>query len=772
MEYNKIIDMLSDLCMSEPGTLLAQTAEPYSDKLKIRRLQDETSEALSYMERKSQSPLRSFYGVKDEAGRAKIGGILTAGALLRIADFLNISRIVKKAFEDDAEGKDILKEFAHNLIIQKNLEDEIKRCIISEDELSDHASPELYAIRKSIKLNEQKIRSKLEAMVKSSSSHLQEPIVTIRNGRLVVPVKSEHKSSVPGIVHDVSSTGATLFVEPSAAVELGNAVRELEVQEKNEIERILRSLSEKTSVYASSIVVSQEILAELDYIFARAKLALDMDASYPIIPEKNIINIKKGRHPLIPKEEIVPVDIIIGGSYRQLIITGPNTGGKTVTLKTTGLLTLMAQTGLHIPAEEGSKIAVQKEVYADIGDEQSIEQSLSTFSSHMTNIVSILGSDNNGCLVLLDELGAGTDPVEGAALAVAILKKLKETNTLVMATTHYSELKAYAISEEGVQNASMEFDVNRLAPTYRMEIGMPGRSNAFEISKRLGLPDDVISSAQEHVSSDAKNLEDVIYKADAHRKKAHSERVMAEKLRKDTQTYEKRAKEKSESIERQREKILEEAKKEAKKIIDKAKTQSDTIISELKAAKSGNSDRDIQQARDALRGLQKDMEKSTAKQNDISNAQAPKNLTPGENVVLVDSNTPATVIAAPNAKGEVQVQAGVIKLKTNIRNLRRTKEEVKVVYSNKKRAGLKLESVPMEIDIRGRNSEEGIMEVDMYLDRAYSSHLTSVCIIHGKGTGVLRTNIHNHLRSHPHVKSFRLGKYGEGEDGVTVVTLK
>ena len=532
LEYHKIIDMLSALCMSEPGTELAQNAIPYSEILKIRRMHDETAEALSFMERKSQCPVRAFFDIKEDVSRAKIGGVLSAGALLRIADFLNISRIVKKSLEDDNDGGQILKEFAQNLIIKKGLEDEIKRCIISVDEISDHASAELYSIRKNIKLNEQKIRSKLEAMVKSSASHLQEPIITIRNNRLVVPVKSEYKSSIPGIVHDVSSTGSTFFVEPSVAVEMGNAIRELEIKEKHEIERILRLLSEQTSESAYGILSSLESLAELDYIFARAKLALDMEATYPIISDENVIDIRKGRHPLISKEDIVPVDIRIGQGYRQLIITGPNTGGKTVTLKTTGLLTLMAQTGLHIPAQDGSKIAVQKEVYADIGDEQSIEQSLSTFSSHMTNIVSILASDNNGCLVLLDELGAGTDPVEGAALAVSILKKLKETDTLVMATTHYSELKAYAISEEGVQNASMQFDVDRLAPTYHLEIGMPGRSNAFEISKRLGLGEDVIEYAQQHISSDAKKLEDVIYKADAHRKKAHTERVLAEKLRK------------------------------------------------------------------------------------------------------------------------------------------------------------------------------------------------------------------------------------------------
>lgn len=764
--------MLETLCMSEPGKALAAKSQPYSDALIIAKMQEETAQALSYMNRKSQCPVRAFYDIREDIDRTKIGGTLTAGALIRVADFLNISRIVKKSVDDDEEGGAILKEYAQNLIVKKALEDEIKRCIVSEDEISDSASAKLYDIRKDIKLNEQRIRSKLESMIKGASSHLQEPIITVRNGRLVVPVKSEHKSSVPGIVHDVSSTGATLFVEPSAAVEMGNAVRELEIAERHEIERILRSLSEQTAQNASGILISLKMLAQLDYIFARAKLALDMEATYPEIPEENIINIKKGRHPLIPKDEIVPVDIIVGDGYKQLIITGPNTGGKTVTLKTTGLLTLMAQSGLHIPAEEGSKIAIQREVYADIGDEQSIEQSLSTFSSHMTNIVSILNADNNECLILLDELGAGTDPVEGAALAVAILEKLKETETLVMATTHYSELKAYAISEEEVQNASMEFDVNKLAPTYRMEIGMPGRSNAFEISKRLGLKEDIIQSAQEHISSDAKKLEDVIYKADAHRKKAHRERVLAEKMRKDTQIYEKRAKQKSESIDRQREKILAEAKAEAQKIIERAKIQSDTIIGELKNVQSANADRGIQQARDAMRSLERDVNASGAKQQNVNQHEAPKNLTLGENVTLLDSNTPATVITKPNAKGEVQVQAGIMKLKTNVKNLKRTGQKVKKQTTNKNRAGLKLDSVPMEIDIRGRNSEEGIMEVDMYLDRAYTSHLTSVYIIHGKGTGILRTSIHNHLRRHPHVKSFRLGKYGEGEDGVTVVTLK
>ncbi len=770
LEYKKIIDRLSALCMSEPGVLLAEKSEPINEKLRIKRMQDETAQALSYLDRKGQCPIRSFYDIKEDIERANIGGSLTAGALLRVSDFLNISRITKTAIEKDDDCGELLADYAYNLIEIKHLENEIKRCIISDEEISDSASTELYNIRKSIRANEQKIRSKLEAMVKSSSTYLQEAIVTIRNGRLVVPVKAEHKGNVPGIVHDVSSTGATLFIEPSAAVEMGNAVRELEIKERHEIERILRMLSDQTANNGKGILKALEVLAMLDLVFAKAKLALDMEATYPELPDENVIILRNARHPLIPSEEIVPVNIIIGESYKQLIITGPNTGGKTVTLKTAGLLTLMAQTGLHIPADEGSKIAVQKEVYADIGDEQSIEQSLSTFSSHMTNIVSILNGDIENCLILLDELGAGTDPVEGAALAVSILEKLKETNTLVMATTHYSELKAYAISEEGVQNASMKFDVDKLAPTYQMEIGMPGRSNAFEISKRLGLGEDVIEVAQKHISSDAKKLEDVIYKADAHRKKAHKERVLAEKMRKDTQIYEKRAKETSESIERQRERMIEDAKREAKKIIDRAKTQSDTIIAQLKKAKSSNVDRDIQQARDAIRGIEKSVSSHGADKK--QNNEAPKNLIPGENVMIVDSNTPATVISAPNSKGEVQVQAGVIKLKTNVRNLKRTQEKVKTQVSRKKGSSLKLEAVNSDLDIRGRNSEEGIMEVDLFLDRAYSSHLKTVNIIHGKGTGILRANIQKHLRSHPHVKTFRLGRYGEGEDGVTVVSLK
>ncbi len=603
-----------------------------------------------------------------------------------------------------------------------------------------------------------------------ASKYLQEPIITIRNNRLVLPIKSEHKSNVAGIVHDVSGTGSTLFIEPTAAVEMGNAVRELEIQQRYEIERILKDLSMQVGSIANEILYSLETLCELDLIFARAKLALDMDATYPIILKNNIIDLKKARHPLIPKEEIVPVDIKIGEEYRQLIITGPNTGGKTVTLKTIGLLTLMAQSGLHIPAEEGSKISVMNEVYADIGDEQSIEQSLSTFSSHMTKIVSILNSENNGSLILLDELGAGTDPVEGAALAVSILERLMLTNALVMATTHYSELKAYALTENNVQNASMEFDIEKLAPTYRMQIGMPGRSNAFEISKRLGLNDDVIKIAQLNITTDAKKLEDVIYKADLHRKKAHRERIMAEKIRKDTQTYEKRAKLQSENIEKQQNKIIENAKREAQKILDAAKTQSDAIIKDLKSAKSDNYDRDIQNARDSLRSIQKNIDSSIEKSKNKDNA--PKNLIPGENVTLLDSSTSAVVITAPDKKGEVQVQAGVMKLKTNIVNLRRTDKKPKQIISKSSRPGLKMKKVAMEIDIRGKNAEEGIMEVDIFLDRAYSSHLTKVYIIHGKGSGVLRDRIQKHLKRHPIIKSFRLGEYGEGDSGVTVAELK
>lgn len=773
LEYDKIVAMLSSLCMSKPGKSLAQNSEPTNNRFEVEKLQNETAEAYSYMSRRGDCPIRGFSNITDDAKRAKIGGVLTASSLLRISSFMQISRIVKKALADDDEGGDILKNFASYLILNRQIEYDINRCIIGEDEINDSASSELYDIRRSIRSYTQKIRSKLEGMIRSSASkYLQEPIITIRNDRLVVPVKSEHKSNVPGIVHDVSGTGSTLFIEPTAAVEMGNAVRELEIKERQEIERILRKLSGIVGDNASAIIYSMETLAELDYIFARAKLALDMEATYPIMPQDNIIDLRKARHPLIPKEEIVPVDIKIGSKYRQLIITGPNTGGKTVTLKTIGLLTLMAQSGLHIPAEEGSKLTIINEVYADIGDEQSIEQSLSTFSSHMTNIVSILDSLEDGCLVLLDELGAGTDPVEGAALAVSILETLMEdTNSLVMATTHYSELKAYALSEENVQNASMEFDVKKLAPTYNLQIGMPGRSNAFEISKKLGLKDGVIEKAHQHISSDAKKLEDVISRADSHRKKAHRERVAAEKLRKDSQIYEKRAKEKNEIIEKKQNKILENAKKEAQKIIDEAKAKSDSIIKELKAVSSGNTDRDIQIARDSLREIQKSLDKKGAKKAKV-NTNAPKDLMPGENVILLDTDTPATVITKPNKKGDVQVQAGIMKLTTKVTNLKRTKVKPQYKAPKSKSRGLKTNHIGLEIDIRGRNSEEGIMEVDLYLDRAYSSHLSQVSIIHGKGTGVLRSSIHSHLHSHPIVKSFRLGRYGEGEDGVTIVELK
>jgi len=774
LEFDKIIAMLAEKCVSRPGRDMALALKPENQKLLIDNALDETNEAVGFILRNGSSPMRMFLSVRDSVKRAQIGGMLSMRQLLDIASFIGVCRHVRNKLKSDEAEKSILDAMADLVYAPFELEQDIKDRIISEEEMDDHASAKLAAIRRKIRESESRVRDILESIIRSPKGrdYLQEAIITLREGRFVVPVKAEHKAQVPGLVHDVSSSGSTIFIEPMRAVELNNSIKTLRTEENLEIEQILIELSGQVGVVADGLVAAQETMDKLDFIFAKGQLALDMDGMRPDIIEGARLYLEAARHPLIRKDAVVPIDVWVGGDFDALIITGPNTGGKTVTLKTSGLFVLMAQSGLFLPAASGSTLPVYGSVYVDIGDEQSIEQSLSTFSSHMTNIVSIMQNAGAESLVLLDELGAGTDPVEGAALAIAILEELLDKGATVMATTHYSELKEYALTHQNVENAAMEFNVETLSPTYKLGIGIPGKSNAFEISRRLGLSADIIKKAREHIEEEGIRFEDVLSSAERNRVYAIRQREEAERMREDSRKLLERAENEYELIRRKEEVILEKAREEARKILEDARETSEAVIADLKDVRQNAGtiiDREIQAARDMLREAGKDVapklsrKKSNLKSSDIK---------PGDSVKLLDSGVAATVLSNPNAKGEVQVQAGIVKLTTAVSNLQLTDDKPEGTPKQSGPSRLRLEAAPIELDIRGQGSEEGILAVDMYLDNAYRSGLKQVQIIHGKGTGTLRNAVHQFLRKHPHVKSYRLGVYGEGETGVTVVEIK
>ncbi len=604
--------------------------------------------------------------------------------------------------------------------------------------------------------------------------HLQDPIVTIRNDRYVIPVKQESRAAVPGLIHDQSASGATLFVEPMAVVEIGNDLKQWIAKEKIEIERILQALSARITPEASMLSHNLKVLSRLDFLFAKGLLSRHMRGVSPKINDRGYIRIVRGRHPLIDPEKVVPIDLWMGEAFTSLVITGPNTGGKTVTLKTVGLFTLMAMAGLHVPADLGTELSVFDEVFADIGDEQSIEQSLSTFSSHMTNIVSVMGGVSPKSLALFDELGAGTDPTEGAALAEAILTRLLKLKTRTLATTHYSELKAFALTTEGVENASVEFDVETLRPTYRLSVGIPGKSNAFEISRRLGLDEGIIGDAKSLLSRDQIRFEDVIANAEYHRKIAEREREMAEEARREMIAARQEAEREREAFAREREKQLEKARQEARRIIEKARQESETVITDLRRMKKeGGAPREheILAARKRMEMTAEELAQTLKTPVDTPLAP-PKDLKVGETVLLTHLGTKGTVLSIPDAKGEITVQAGILKLKAHITQVKRDREDKKPLARTHADIDMKSRSVNLELDLRGMALDEAIDAVDKYLDDAMLSSLGEVSIIHGKGTGTLRSGVKEHLRKHPLVKSYRAGKYGEGEDGVTVVTLK
>ena len=777
LEFPKILNMLAELTVTEPGKALALALQPESDAETVRTLQAQTEECGTVLAYNGANPMAYFSDVRPYLKLAAVGSTLSMKALLDVAEALKACRVVRSALVTDREDTPLLTELASRLTTNRLLEEEIFNAILSEDEMSDHASPDLYDIRRHIRQANDKVREKLNSIIRSSNmqKYLMDSIVTMRNGRYVVPVRADSRQFVPGLIHDQSGSGSTLFIEPMSVVEIGNELKQWEVKEKQEIERILGEFSGRVAPDAELIARSLDILSELDVIFAKGMLARSMRAVPPKLNENGRINLIRARHPLIDPDKVVPSNLWMGEDFTTLVITGPNTGGKTVTLKTVGLLSLMAQAGLQIPAGYGSELAIFDEVFADIGDEQSIEQSLSTFSSHMTNIVSILENVSDRSLALFDELGAGTDPTEGAALAMSILEHLRQRGVTTLATTHYSELKAYALSTKGVENASVEFNVETLRPTYRLSIGVPGKSNAFEISRKLGLPDFLIQDASERLSKDQIRFEDVIANAEYHRQIAEKERKLAEEAHIETQKLRDEAERLQRELEGKREEILKKAKDDARKLLVKAQRESEGIIAELKKARANSTLKEHELH--AMRGQLQDAIDANSEHiqtADPEAGEAPKDVNVGDTVFLTHLGTKATVLSKPDGKGEVQVQAGALKLKANISEMRLSKPDKpeKKRGAGGSRVAVSARAVETECDVRGMNLEEAILSVDMFLDGAVLNKLRVVNIIHGKGTGILRSGIQSHLKKHPAVSEFRLGRYGEGEDGVTVVTLK
>lgn len=781
LEFTKILDMLSALCTTQPGQEAARELKPSGDADTVRRWQAQTEEASSIFAYCGGNPMAYFTDVRQFLKLAKAGGTLSPKALLQVADALKAARIVRNALVTDREDTPNLTEMGSRLSTNRSLEEEIFDAIISEDEISDHASPELSNIRRQMRVLNERVREKLNSIIRSSTmqKYLMDAIVTMRNGRYVVPVKAECRGSVPGIVHDQSGTGSTLFIEPMGVVEAGNELKQWAVRERNEIERILGEFSDRIAPDAELIANNHELLSELDVIFAKAALGRQMNAVPPKLNTQGHVRLMQARHPLIDPQKVVPSTLWLGEDFTTLVITGPNTGGKTVTLKTVGLLSLMAQAGLQIPAAFGSELAIFDEVFADIGDEQSIEQSLSTFSSHMTNIVEILNNVTPQSLVLFDELGAGTDPTEGAALAMAILSHLLQMKVTTMATTHYSELKAFALGTVGVENASVEFNVETLRPTYRLSIGVPGKSNAFEISRKLGLPEYLIEDASKRLSQDAVRFEDVIANAEYHRQIAEKERALAEEAHRETTRLRDEAEKLQRELQSRRETELRKAKDEARKVLQRAQRESEQIIADIKKQRSGGvKEHELHNLRARLQNAIDDNTEQIAPGEEGGPVTSAK---VGDTVLLVNLNAKATVLTPPDAKGECTVQAGALKLKANIADMRTAKPD-KPEKKGRQPAGkgsgsgarvnVSARAVETECDVRGMSLDEALLAVDMFLDGAMLNKLRQVYIIHGKGTGILRSGIQSALRKNPAVKEFRLGKYGEGEDGVTVVTMK
>ncbi len=777
LELDKVLSLLADCAQSQQGKQSCRSLKPSSDLEEVRAMLEETTAASDLCTRKGNPNFSGVTDVSASLERADRGGILQMKELLAIAGVLRCARTVKGYVAED-EKETVLDPFFRMLSANKYLEDRIFGAILSEEELADNASSELADIRRHMRIQSGKIKDALQKMISSPAyaKLLREPIITIRQGRYVVPVKSECKNDVPGLVHDVSSTGSTYFVEPMSAVNANNALRELELQEKKEIERILSAFSAEVASHREDIIQDVMLLVQLDVIFAKAKLGYRMKAWAPEMNEDGIVELRNARHPLIDSKQVVPISLRLGSDFDSMIITGPNTGGKTVTLKTIGLLTLMAECGLHIPAGDGSKLSTFDAILADIGDEQSIAQSLSTFSSHMKTIVDVVAQCDSRTLVLFDELGAGTDPAEGAALAIALIEFCRKIGAQVVATTHYAELKLYAIRTEGVINASCEFDVETLQPTYKLLIGIPGKSNAFAISKRLGLSEDILKQAADLVGKNDKDFEDVLTQLEKQRQQMESARVEAERLRRETENIKQQSEQFGAQLQKERHRLLEQARREAQEIIEDARRAANAASDELKAIKkqlSENADtQGINQRQAELRrNLNDAQSKLRASERVQERPEAKRDILVGDTVELLKLGTKASVIAI-NKDGSYQLQAGILKLNAK-------KDEVYLLEQEnpyKQKCGrpahsgreMKLAAMPAEIDLRGMDSVEAICVMERFLDEAMRGNLHSVRIIHGKGTGVLRSAVQQSLKKNKFVKNFRLGVYGEGEDGVTI----
>lgn len=782
LEYHKIINQLTDKASSEPGKRLAGALIPMTNLEEIRTAQTQTADALGRLFAKGSTSFGSNKDLGMSLKSLEVGSVLSIAELLRIASFLeNVNRIKSygRRDRDDIPG-DSLDVYFDSLEPLTPLANEINRCILSEEEIADDASPALKRIRRSMTITNDRIHSQLNSMINGSlRTYLQDAVVTMRDNRYCIPVKSEYKGQVPGMVHDQSSTGSTFFIEPAAVVNLNNELKELSIKEQEEIEAVLASLSAQAAAYTDALAMNQESMTMLDFIFAKASLAMDQNATMPLFNTEHQIRIRKGRHPLIDKKAVVPVDILLGIDFDLLIITGPNTGGKTVALKTVGLLTLMGQAGLHIPALDRSELSIFREVYADIGDEQSIEQSLSTFSSHMTSIVSILQEADADSLCLFDELGAGTDPTEGAALAISVLDHLHGRGIRTMATTHYSELKVYALSTPFVENACCEFNVETLRPTYRLLIGIPGKSNAFAISSRLGLPDHIIEDAKRHITQDKESFEDLLANLENSRVTIEKEQAQIEAYKREIQALKERLESKQEKIDQSRDRILREANEEAREILQSAKELADETIRTFQKAGAGSSIKDLEKSRRRVHDKISEKNEKLALKNEKPDHKVlkPGQIRPGDSVKVVSMGLKGSVSSLPDKNGRLFVQCGIIRSQVSLSDLVLLEEEtVKTEKMQRSSSGrLKMSksySVSTEINLLGKTVDEALSELDKYLDDAYLAHLPSVRIVHGKGTGALRKAVHGYLRKNRVIKTFRLGEFGEGDAGVTIAEFK
>ncbi len=804
LEFDKVLQKLSEKAVSEMAKQMCIRLRPSTSIFEIERWQEETAEAFVYIVAKGAP---SFFGLSDIRGsvkRAALGGGLSMKEFLEIAANLRCCQGIKSygkvdgamlrtlnhKTDEEAPNFPNLGPRFEGLHILRGLEEEINRCILAEDTMADDASPKLHKIRKEILIQENRIQQQLQSMIHSEAyrQSLQDPIITMRGGRYCLPVKAEFKANVSGMIHDQSSSGSTVFVEPMAVVQANNTIASLMAEEREEIQRILRVLGGMVDQHHEALNADIQLLAELDFIFAKGQLAVEFNAFKPELNEKGIISLPGARHPLLNKSSVVPIDIKLGGEFTTLVITGPNTGGKTVSLKTLGLLQIMGQAGLHLPTRSSAKITVLEKIFADIGDEQSIEQSLSTFSSHMVNIVEILKNVDPWSLVLFDELGAGTDPTEGAALAQTILEYLREKRVLTAATTHYSELKVYAMQSEGVENASCEFNVETLMPTYRLLIGIPGKSNAFAISKRLGLSDEIIHHAKELLEAGDIKFEDMISDLEQRRLEIEHEQEEIIRLRKELSQLEKTAAEEKEKMARQREKVLLKAKQEAKEILQRAKSEADQSITKMHKMMKNASSADLRQMEQERTKLREAVEEMTS----VEKEARPKGrkvtkeaLIPGTKVLLKGFDQEYSVLTTPNDRSRLDVQAGIMKMQVKVEDIDMILDDPEDTLPVKKEKhpaqkekeglqtdGIKSQEVHYELDLRGLLTDEGVDETDKFLDDAYLSGIKEVRIIHGKGTGAMRKAVHQYLKRAPHVKSFRLGAFGEGDSGVTVVTLK